>query len=277
MSRNRPKSVKNPKKISRPSKPSKPNNQAIIYGINTVELLLSKLPHKIITVFYEDKSDHKIANNRINKIINLAKANQIPVQLIKPTTIDKWFSEQVNHQGVLAQITPTASLNEADLIGLITDKLETNPVVLVLDNIQDPRNLGACLRNALAFGVTAVVLSKNASCDITPTVKKVACGAADLVPIAKVSNLDSCLKKLQQLGVWTIALDASGSQDLAAIDLNMPLALVLGSEDKGVRRIIKEHSDFIAKIPMQHTGIDSLNLSVAAGICLYEVVRQRIS
>lgn len=196
------------------------------------------------------------------------------MQEINSTTLNKWLEDPVNHQGIMAHITPTKFLVEEDLI-VLAQSSSHKVLFVVLDNIQDPRNLGACIRNAAAFGASAVVISRNATCDLTATVKKVASGAADLVPIAKIGNLTNCLKQLQKHGVWVISLAASHSSDLSTIDLTMPIALVLGSEDQGVRNLIKQNSDFLAKIPMIHSGINSLNLSVATGICLYEVNRQR--
>ena len=151
----------------------------------------------------------------------------------------------------------------------------SRPVFLVLDNIQDPRNLGACIRSAASFKVSAVIISRNATCGITSTVKKVASGGVEVVPIAIVGNLVTCLKMLQKQGVWIVTLDAENASNLSSIDLTIPIALVLGSEHLGVRELIKKNSDFLAKIPMADNSVDSLNLGVAAGICLYEVARQR--
>ena len=252
-------------------------NKELIYGINAVQVLLDADPSRIISIFCEKKSDHASLNPKIKKICDSAAANQISVQYINAKTIDNWFKEEtVNHQGIVAHIQPTKFLTEEDLVVLAKKQENSlNPVFVVLDNIQDPRNLGACIRSAASFKASAVVISRNASCDITATVKKVASGAAEIVPIAKVGNLVNCLKQLQEQGVWVVSLDSENDRVLSSIDLTIPIALVLGSEHQGVRRLIKQHSDFLAKIPMADTSVDSLNLSVAAGICLYEVNRQR--
>ena len=253
------------------------NNKEIIYGINAIQVLIDTDPSRVIEIFCEKKDDPAILNPKIKKICDEASLKQISVQYMRAKTIDGWFKEEmVNHQGIVAHIQQKKLLTEEDLIVLAkTQENVLKPVFLVLDNIQDPRNLGACIRSAASFKASAVVISRNASCDITATVKKVASGAAEIVPIAKVGNLVNCLKQLQKHGVWVVSLDAENDSILSSIDLTIPIALVLGSEHQGVRRLIKQHSDFLAKIPMANSSIDSLNLSVAAGICLYEVNRQR--
>lgn len=267
---------KKTKKLASLDTATNSKNRDLIYGINTIEVLLNYDASRIITIFCEKKIN-TITNARIKKIFDIAGRSQISIQNVNVGVIDKWFDEHINHQGIAAHITPTKFLVEEDLIALATQTNLSKPLFLVLDNIQDPRNLGACIRNAAAFGISAVVISRNATCGITATVKKSASGAAEIVPIAKVGNLDSCLKQLQKQGVWVISLAASHAQNLSSIDLKVPIALVLGSEDKGVRNIIQQHSDFLAKIPMMDTKVDSLNLSVATGICLYEVHRQRFN
>ena len=254
------------------------NTKETIYGINTIDVLIKTNPIRIIEIFCEQK-DRNVINPKIKSICELAFINQISIQYVKPGTLHKWFEgEQVNHQGIAAHIQPKPYLVEDDLLDLINiNNNLTKPIFLVLDNIQDPRNLGACIRSAAGFNATAVIISRNASCDITAAVKKVASGGVELVPIAKVGNLASCLKQIQQQGVWVVTLDAANEKELSSIDLTIPTALVLGSEDQGVRKIIKQNSDFLAKIPMPNSNMDSLNLSVAAGICLYEVTRQRIA
>lgn len=253
------------------------NNKEIIYGINAIQVLIDTDPSRVIEIFCEKKDAPSIINPKIKKICDRAALKQISVQYMRAKTIDSWFNEEtVNHQGIVAHIQPKKFLTEEDLI-VLADKQSNGfkPVFLVLDNIQDPRNLGACIRSAASFNASAVVISRNASCDVTATVKKVASGAAEIVPIAKVGNLVNCLKQLQRQGVWVVSLDTENDRVLSSIDLTIPIALFLGSEHQGVRRLIKENSDFLAKIPMANNSVDSLNLSVAAGICLYEVNRQR--
>ena len=152
--------------------------------------------------------------------------------------------------------------------------LEVPPFLLILDGVQDPHNLGACLRTADAAGVHAVIVPRDKACGLTSTVRKVACGAAETVPFVQVTNLTRTLKALQQAGIWIIGTDLDTTQSLYDSDLTGPLALVLGAEGKGLRRLTREACDSLVKLPMQGT-VQSLNVSVSAGICLYEALRQR--
>lgn len=139
----------------------------------------------------------------------------------------------------------------------------------------DPHNLGACLRTADAAGVHAVIVPKDKSASLTPVARKVACGAAETVPLVRVTNLARCLRGLQELGVWLVGTAGEATTSLYQADLKGPLALVMGAEGKGMRRLTREHCDLLVTIPM-HGHVDSLNVSVATGICLYEAVRQRL-
>jgi 23S rRNA (guanosine2251-2'-O)-methyltransferase len=150
------------------------------------------------------------------------------------------------------------------------------PLFLVLDNIQDPHNLGACLRTADAVHVTAVIIPKDRSATITPVVRKVATGAAETVPIVQVNNLVRALEHLKELGVWLMGASGDAKQSLYQTDLRGPIALVLGAEGTGLRRLTEECCDVLMHIPMRGS-VESLNVSVAAGICLYEALRQRLS
>ena len=162
--------------------------------------------------------------------------------------------------------------SEAD-IELLLGESEA-ALILILDQVQDPHNLGACLRSANAFGVDCVIAPKNNSVSINPTVAKVACGAASLTPFIQVTNLARTMKSLQQLGVWFVGMDAQANEQLSDFDLRQSTGLVLGSEGYGMRRLTKESCDFLAKIVMPG-DVSSVNVSVATGIGLYEIGRQR--
>ena len=149
-------------------------------------------------------------------------------------------------------------------------------MVLVLDGVQDPHNLGACLRTADAVGVHAVVTPKDRACGVTPVVRKVASGAAESVPVFQVTNLARVLRELKERGLWLVGMAGEGAADLFEVDLTGPLALVLGAEEKGLRRLTRETCDVLARLSM-HGAVSSLNVSVAAGVCLYEARRQRTS
>ncbi len=165
-------------------------------------------------------------------------------------------------------------LSEDQLFELI-DRLDHPPFVLILDNVQDPHNLGACLRSADGAGVDVVVIPKDRSVSVTSTVSNIACGAAESIPIARVTNLARTMGKLRDSAVWLIGTADETEQSLYETDLTGPLGIVMGSEGSGLRRLIRKNCDALAAVPM-YGRVESLNVSVATGICLYEAVRQRL-
>ena len=164
-------------------------------------------------------------------------------------------------------------LDEAGLFDII-DRLDQPAFLLILDNIQDPHNLGACLRSADAAGVHVVIAPKDRSVGVTDTVRLVACGAAENVPFVQVTTLARTIRQLKEAGVWIFGAAGESAKSLYETDLSGPMAIVMGSEGKGLRRLTSEHCDFLVSIPMAGS-VESLNVSVAAGICLFEAVRQR--
>jgi 23S rRNA (guanosine2251-2'-O)-methyltransferase len=162
--------------------------------------------------------------------------------------------------------------DESDLEALL--QAHPNPLVLVLDCVQDPHNLGACLRTADAAGVAAVILPKDKSAPITETVLRVSCGGAEHVPIVRVTNLVRAMEKLKELGIWLVGTAEEATQSIYQIDLKGPIGIVMGAEGSGMRRLTSEHCDFLANIPMAG-HVECLNVSVATGVCLFETVRQR--
>ena len=178
----------------------------------------------------------------------------------------------LKHQGVVAQYAAPQNLGEGDLDELL-GKVE-NPLLLVLDGVQDPHNLGACLRSAGAAGVAAVIVPRDRAVGVTAVVRKASAGAADQVPLIRVTNLARTLKTLKDAGVWIVGLAGEAEKSLYEMDLKGPIAIAMGGEGDGLRRLSREHCDYLAKIPM--TGIvESLNVSVATGVALFEAVRQR--
>ncbi|MBU8934999.1 MAG: 23S rRNA (guanosine(2251)-2'-O)-methyltransferase RlmB [candidate division Zixibacteria bacterium] len=165
------------------------------------------------------------------------------------------------------------ALNENDLFGII-EGLSDDTFLLILDNVQDPHNLGACLRTADAAGVHAVIVPKDRAVGLTDTVVHIACGGAETVPFVQVTNLARVLKQLQKLGVWLVGTSDQGTQTLYETDLKGPIALVMGAEGKGLRRLTAERCDFLVRLPMAGK-VECLNVSVATGVCLFEAVRQR--
>ena len=179
----------------------------------------------------------------------------------------------LRHQGAAARYAAAKTWDEHDLAELV-EQAGGRALLLVLDGVQDPHNLGACLRSAAAAGATAVVIPKDKSAPVNATVRKTSAGAADRLPVVSVTNLSRTLRELQKLGVWIYGLAGEVDPTLYSLDLKGNVALVLGGEAEGLRRLTREHCDALVRIPMPGE-IESLNVSVAAGVCLFEAVRQR--
>ncbi len=207
-------------------------------------------------------------NARRDKLREQALAQGISVQLQDRTELDQLV--EGNHQGAVLEIAASHSWPELDELLAGTSE----PLILVLDSITDPRNLGACLRSAAAFGCSAVIAPKDASAPLNDVAAKTASGAADRLPYYRVTNLSRTLKQLKDAGLWVVGLALEGEQTLEQLDLTGPLVLVMGSEGSGIRRLVREHCDFLAHLPMASAD-QNLNVSVATGVSLYEAQRQR--
>lgn len=181
-------------------------------------------------------------------------------------------ARQNRHVKSAPEEAPTASLNENDLTRILSGV--THPFLLILDCVQDPHNLGAILRTADGAGVHAVIAPKDKAVGITETVRRISVGAADHIPFFQVTNLARTMEQLKENGVWFVGTSDRAEKELYEIDLTGPIALVLGAEEKGMRRLTEERCDFLGKLPMAGS-VDCLNVSVATGICLFEAVRQR--
>jgi 23S rRNA (guanosine2251-2'-O)-methyltransferase len=210
---------------------------------------------------------------RIQVLMELAAAARVPVGMRERRELDE-LVEGV-HQGVLAEVSPSQVWGENYLEELLA-KIEGAPLLLVLDGVTDPHNLGACLRTADAAGAHAVIVPKDKSATLNATVRKVACGAAEVMPLVAVTNLARTLEKLQQQGLWIVGTAGEATQEIYDLDLKGPTVLVMGAEGKGMRRLTRERCDYLARLPMGGS-VSSLNVSVATGVCLFEVVRQRRS
>jgi len=173
-----------------------------------------------------------------------------------------------------SDLTKKVTSKSEDFLFQLLDESKVPPFLLILDSVQDPQNLGACLRTADAAGIAAVIIPKDRSAGLTDTVRNVACGAAERLPLIQVTNLARTMKQLKELGIWLVGTDDSVSKTIYETDLRGPLALVMGSEGKGLRRLTAETCDFLACIPM-YGSVESLNVSVATGVALFEAVRQR--
>lgn len=208
---------------------------------------------------------------RLQKILNVAEQHGVSVQWATTKQLDDMVDGR--HQGVIALCKEGETYNEAFLMDLV-EKQGQNGFFLVLDGVTDPHNLGACMRSADGAGVQAIIVPKDNSVGLTPVVTKVACGAADTVPLVMVTNLARTLQKLQQRGLWVMGTSGDAENILYDLDLSGPLVIVMGSEGGGMRQLTRSHCDFLAKLPMAG-DVSSLNVSVATGICLFEAVRQR--
>lgn len=225
------------------------------------------------------KSDHEIekiliakgSEGSIRKIIGEAKERGIPLHYVEKSYIDK-AAENMAHQGVLAYIAPYAYSDMEDILA-IAQKRKEDLFVIILDGIEDPHNLGAIIRSADAAGAHGIIIPKRRAVGITGTVAKASAGAVEYVPVVRVPNLVQAINELKEAGIWVAAVDMDG-QDHYKADLKGKIALVIGSEGKGISKLVKDNCDFIVKIPMKGK-VSSLNASNAAAILMYEVLRQR--
>ena len=247
-----------------------------IYGIHAVDSLLRRNPRAVQRLWVQAGREDR----RIAAIMELARNQGVPEVRAPRKALDDMVSGR--HQGVVAESADDLARGEgqqanlwqeADLLRMV-DAAEHPVMLLVLDGVTDPHNLGACLRSADAAGVDAVVVPKDRSADLSPTARKVACGAAEVVPFARVTNIARTLEALKARGVWIYGTAGEADKTLFDSDLTGSLALVMGAEGAGLRRLTREHCDFLIRLPMAGS-VSSLNVSVAAGVCLFEVVRQR--
>ncbi len=240
----------------------------LLFGINSVlgRLQSAKGARKLLLRQGELPS-------RLDSALELARVHGIQVQRVSIEELDALT--KVNHQGVGLEVDSLKALDESALDGILASP-EKNPLLLILDGVTDPRNLGACLRSAATLGVDAVIQPKDRSAALNDGAIKTASGAASAVPVIEVVNLARTMVDIQARGVWIVGTTLDAPEPLGNIDLTGPIAIVMGSEDKGIRTRTAKTCDYLATIPMV-VGDFGFNVSVATGICLYEVVRQRQS
>jgi 23S rRNA (guanosine2251-2'-O)-methyltransferase len=240
-----------------------------LFGLHSVQAALDYSPQKIHKAWHDNQRQDKRLSQMLDQLLALG---------IEPEKVDKKRLDRLadghNHQGIVIEVEMPGELSESDLKTAVQSLSET-ALFLVLDNVQDPHNLGACLRSADATGVHGVIITKDNATGITPTVCKVASGAAETVPVYQVTNLARTLRWLKEQGIWVIGTAGEATQTAYKTDFTIPVALVLGAEGKGMRRLTREQCDLLVKLPMLGQ-VESLNLSVATGVLLYEVVRQRL-
>jgi 23S rRNA (guanosine2251-2'-O)-methyltransferase len=241
---------------------------SIVYGVHAVRAVLTRRPQDVLSLSFSGARD----DARMRELREIATARGLRPANATAAALDQ-ATGGAAHQGVVAEVRPSVPLHENTLLDLLT--AQPGPaLVLVLDGVSDPHNLGACLRAADGAGATAVVAPRDRAVGLTPVVRKVAAGAAETVPFAQVTNLARSLRDLKAAGLWIAGTAGDGEQDLFGADLSGPLAIVMGSEGRGLRRLTREACDYTVRLPMAG-AVESLNVSVAAGIALYEALRQR--
>ncbi|MFS2224326.1 23S rRNA (guanosine(2251)-2'-O)-methyltransferase RlmB [Pantoea sp. B65] len=239
----------------------------IVFGIHAVQALLDTDPQRFLEVFILKGRDDR----RLQPLIKALEAQGIVIQVANRQWLDSKVEGAV-HQGIVANVKPGRQYQENDLPDLIAGL--DQPLLLILDGVTDPHNLGACLRSADAAGVHAVIVPKDRSAQLNATAKKVASGAAENVPLIRVTNLARTMRLLQESNVWIVGTAGEADHTVFQSKMTGPMALVMGAEGEGMRRLTREHCDELISIPMAGS-VSSLNVSVATGICLFEAVRQR--
>lgn len=241
----------------------------LVYGLHAVEVLLKRSSERVERLYIQSNRH----DQRSHKVVKLAQDKNIPVIQKDRDELDEMTDQR--HQGVIAVCRPEKkkSFHEKHIPELLS-QIDGAPLILILDGVTDPHNLGACLRSADAAGVHMVIAPKDNAASITDVVRKVACGAAETVPFIPVTNLVRTMKQLQEAGVWIAGTAGEAEQDIYQANLTGPLAIVMGAEGEGMRRLTRENCDYLIKIPMAGE-VSSLNVSVATGVTLFEAVRQR--
>jgi 23S rRNA (guanosine2251-2'-O)-methyltransferase len=252
-----------------------PAGTQMIYGLHAVRAILARHPERVLGL----KIMRGREDVRARELETLARRHGRPVERVDSQALTRALGEVV-HQGVAAEITPLPAWSEDDLLSAIVpsggtsgDSMST-PLILALDGVQDPHNLGACLRSADACGALAVVVPRDRAAQLTPAARKVAAGAAESTPVVPCTNLARTLATLKEAGVWAIGADAEAEKEAFEVDLTVPAVLVLGAEGRGLRQLTRQRCDVLVRLPRRGT-VESLNVSVAAGMLLYEAVRQR--
>jgi 23S rRNA (guanosine2251-2'-O)-methyltransferase len=239
-----------------------------VYGLHAVNAVLERAPERLLELWIAQPRD----DARIQALRERAQSAGVRVQSVGGEVLTKLVGE-VAHQGAVAAVRPLKPWDEHDLLmGL--SQISGFPLVLVLDGVTDPHNLGACLRTADAAGAHAVLIPRDRSATVDGVVRKVAAGAAEFVPVASVTNLARAIDMLKDRGIWVVGTAEDAPQTLYEADLKRPLAVVMGAEGAGMRRLTRERCDFLVRIPMAGQ-VESLNVSVAAGVALFEARRQR--
>jgi len=243
-------------------------SEQFVYGVHAVSALLAN-PHRVT---YKLFVSQERMDKRLQDLLDRATQAHVSIEKLSMQKMNQRFADYT-HQGIVASASALPDYGEAHLIPLLESSKKPG-LILILDGVTDPHNLGACLRTADAAGVDFVMIPKDKSASITPVVSKVACGAAESVPVVRVTNLVRSMEVLKEQGVWLYGAAGEAEHSLYQIDCSGSVALVMGAEGEGLRRLTRDHCDGLFSLPMSGS-VDSLNVSVATGVSLYEVVRQR--
>ena len=241
--------------------------EKLIYGFHAVLARLRHDPSGVLEIYL----DLTRRDARARDLVHQAKDNGVKLAQVEADRLTRLVGKAAKHQGVVARVKPVALSHSLDEI---LENLSGPPLLVILDGVTDPHNLGAIMRSADAFGVHAVIAPKDNAVGINATVEKVASGAAETVPYIMVTNLARTIEDLKEHNIWVIAADMDGEQPLSGIDAKTGIAWVLGAEGEGMRRLTRESCDLVVRIPMGG-DVASLNVSVSAGVCLFESVRRR--
>jgi len=242
-------------------------SEKLIYGFHAVLARLRHDPAGVMEIYL----DLTRRDARARDLAAHAAHHHVKIAKVEADRLSRLVGASVKHQGVVARVKPVALTQSLDDV---LENIQGLPLLMLLDGVTDPHNLGAILRSADAFGVHAVIAPKDNAVGINATVEKVASGAADTVPYIMVTNLARTIEDIKEHNIWVIAADMDGDQPLSRIDAKVGIAWVLGAEGSGIRRLVKQACDQIACIPI-HGTVESLNVSVSAALCLYETTRQR--
>ncbi len=242
----------------------------LVYGLHAIAAIIERAPERILELWLAEARD----DQRMRSLRADAQAVGVHVQTVAGEALTKLVGD-VAHQGAVAAVRPLNPGYDDDLLVALA-ALREDALLLVLDGVTDPHNLGACLRTADAAGVHALVIPRDRAAPVDGVVRKVAAGAAEFVPVASVTNLARTLDLLKERQIWVVGTDGEAQQSVFEADLKRPLALVLGAEGSGMRRLTRDRCDFLVRIPMAGR-VGSLNVSVATGVVLFEARRQRSS
>jgi 23S rRNA (guanosine2251-2'-O)-methyltransferase len=247
----------------------------VIYGVGPIRELVSHKPHRIVRLLVDERRSEAAASDVVVKLAEQARLARVSVGIASREELDSLAGEDARHQGVVA-ILGAFEYADIDEVSTVIEASAAPALWVALDGVEDPRNLGAVIRTAYLAGAHGVIIPEHRAASVTAVTAKASAGASELMPIVKVGNLVRALQTLKQRGVWTMAVHASPqSKTIASHDCKTSLCLVMGAEGSGVRQLTAENCDFHAVIPMTNAGVGSYNISVAAAMALYEVMRQR--